>query len=69
MRNDQISVWAPSKIVLDAVDGPTSQIANIAGLVEWFAIYMHSVKVVFVGSAPSGTLATAVEALPAQISL
>ena len=69
MRNDQISVWAPSKIVLDAVDGPTSQIADMAALVEWFAIHMHSVKVVFVGAEPSGALATAVEALPAQISL
>ena len=24
MKNGQISVWAPSKIVLDAVDGPTT---------------------------------------------
>ena len=69
MRNDQISVWAPSKIVLDAVDGPTSQIADMVGLVEWFAIHMHSVKVVFVGAAPSGALASAVEALPERIGL
>ena len=69
MRNDQISVWAPSKIVLDAVDGPTSQIADMAGFVEWFAIHMHSVKVVFVGAAPSGALASAVEALPERIGL
>ncbi len=34
-KNDQLSVWAPSKIVLDAVDGPV-QVASI-DLASWFA--------------------------------
>ena len=41
MRHGQISVWAPSKIVLDAVDGPDTGADTGAdddfGLVRWFA--------------------------------
>lgn len=35
MKHDQLSVWAPSKIVLDAVDGPQNE-APLA-LARWFA--------------------------------
>jgi len=37
MRHGQISVWAPSKIVLDAVDGPGAGAGDALGLVSWFA--------------------------------
>lgn len=37
MRNDQICIWAPSKIVLDAVDGPSAQPRDALALAEWFA--------------------------------
>ena len=33
MRHDQISLWAPSKIVLDAVDGPSTDMVDISALV------------------------------------
>lgn len=37
MKNGQISVWAPSKIVLDATDGPGLSQINGAALTQWFA--------------------------------
>ncbi len=56
MRHDQISVWAPSKIVLDAVDGSPMCINEITVLVEWFAKEIQAVQVVFVGETPTGDL-------------
>ena len=56
MRHDQISVWAPSKIVLDAVDGSPMRINEITVLVEWFAKEIQAVQVVFVGETPTGDL-------------
>ncbi|WP_121062122.1 dihydroneopterin aldolase [Chachezhania antarctica] len=37
MKNGQISVWAPSKIVLDAVDGPPATLPDALSLAVWFA--------------------------------
>lgn len=37
MKNGQTSVWAPSKIVLDAVDGPSAQPRDAVALAAWFA--------------------------------
>lgn len=37
MKNGQICVWAPSKIVLDAVEGPSSQPRDALALGVWFA--------------------------------
>lgn len=37
MKNGQISVWAPSKIVLDAVDGPAATLRDPVALAAWFA--------------------------------
>ena len=37
MKNGQICVWAPSKIVLDAVDGPSVQATDAVALAAWFA--------------------------------
>ncbi|WP_322889584.1 MULTISPECIES: dihydroneopterin aldolase [unclassified Yoonia] len=49
MKNGQISVWAPSKIVLDAVDGPSASPADAAALVAWFADQMKAAELVFIG--------------------
>lgn len=62
MRHDQISVWAPSKIVLDAVDGPPLETKDLAVLVEWFAQEIQAVQVVFVGETPTGDLEISREA-------
>ncbi|MCH2163458.1 MAG: dihydroneopterin aldolase [Marinovum sp.] len=37
MKNGQISLWAPSKIVLDAVDGPQSASRDALALAGWLA--------------------------------
>jgi dihydroneopterin aldolase len=48
MKNDQISVWAPSKIVLDAVDGPSAQPRDALALVLWFAREMQAEDVLII---------------------
>ncbi|MCB1336554.1 MAG: dihydroneopterin aldolase [Maritimibacter sp.] len=68
MKHGQISVWAPSKIVLDAVDGPNAGPGDPTRLTAWFAGLMQATELVVVGaSAPETGLATrslAVGALP-----
>lgn len=44
MRHGQISVWAPSKIVLDAVDGPSANPRDALALVAWFAEQMGAIE-------------------------
>ena len=59
MRNAQISVWAPSKMVLDAVDGPTGTLVNPKELVAWFAEEMAVSKLIVIGTDtgwPVGTI-------------
>lgn len=50
MKNGQICVWAPSKIVLDAVDGPSAQAADALPLVAWFAGQMQAKELVVIGA-------------------
>lgn len=53
MRHGQISVWAPSKIVLDAVDGPSASPRQALALVGWFAQQMSARELlVLEGEAP-----------------
>lgn len=49
MRHDQISVWAPSKIVLDAVDGPSASPRDALELVLWFARVMQAADMLVIG--------------------
>jgi len=49
-RNGQMSVWAPSKMVLDAVDGPSSHPRDAAALIGWFATVMHAQSLICVGA-------------------
>lgn len=49
MRHGQISVWAPSKIVLDAVDGPSAQPRDALALVLWFARHMQAADILLIG--------------------
>ncbi|MCH2075539.1 MAG: dihydroneopterin aldolase [Rhodobacteraceae bacterium] len=46
LRHGQISVWAPSKMVLDAVDGPTGAAGDI---IAWFAAEMQASDVITLG--------------------
>ncbi|SHI68280.1 dihydroneopterin aldolase [Shimia gijangensis] len=49
MKNDQISVWAPSKIVLDAVGAPAGNPRKAAELARWFATEMEAFRFVSIG--------------------
>lgn len=55
MRHGQISVWAPSKIVLDAVDGPSTTPREAGALIAWFAAEMEATALWAVGVAPPQT--------------
>lgn len=37
MKNDKISVWAPSKMVLDATQAPSFPVADTVALASWLA--------------------------------
>ena len=51
MKNGQLSVWAPSKMVLDAVDKPNSG-ASPLDLAAWFAAEFSADHVSILGSGP-----------------
>ncbi|MDG3042310.1 dihydroneopterin aldolase [Roseicyclus marinus] len=53
MRHGQISVWAPSKLVLDAHDGPGAAVRDPFALALWLAQAFVAVEVVAFG-APAG---------------
>jgi dihydroneopterin aldolase len=56
MRNDQICVWAPSKLVLDAVDGPSTELDDAVELAAWFASTFDVQKMIVIGAdLPSAT--------------
>lgn len=52
MKNGQISVWAPSKIVLDAVDGPKTGADDPVALAAWFAAHIDASDLLVIGAAP-----------------
>lgn len=52
-KNGQICIWAPSKIVLDAVDGPSASPRDAVALAGWFAQYMHAKAFFSVGVSPA----------------
>ena len=49
MKHDQMSVWAPSKIVLDAVEKPNFDAEDPAALALWFAEQFQAQKFIMVG--------------------
>jgi dihydroneopterin aldolase len=50
MKNGQISVWAPSKIVLDAVDGPSAHPRDAVSLAAWFAATFEAEEMLVIGA-------------------
>jgi 7,8-dihydroneopterin aldolase/epimerase/oxygenase len=50
LKNGQISVWAPSKMVLDAVDGPATGEQDSLKLALWFAEEMDAARFVSIGT-------------------
>ena len=56
MKNGQICVWAPSKIVLDAVESPSASPRDALALVAWFAEEMEAAELCVFGKAPDCTV-------------
>ena len=52
MKHGQISVWAPSKIVLDAVDGPAASVHHPVDLAAWFAGHIEASDLLLIDEAP-----------------
>ncbi len=50
MKHGQISVWAPSKIVLDAVDGPSAHPSDAVALAAWFAAHFEAEEMMVFGA-------------------
>ena len=50
MKNEQTSVWAPSKIVLDAVDTPSAQPRDAVALAAWFAATFEAQEMLVIGA-------------------
>ena len=68
MKNGQICVWAPSKIVLDAVDGPSASPRDAGALVSWFAGEMEAAELLVIGAdAPTATVPVRVLDLEAAL--
>ena len=64
-RQGQISVWAPSKLVLDAVEGPGSDVTDPLALAFWFAEAFEAQRVITLGGPePDGVNAYAADAIP-----
>lgn len=49
MRNGQICVWAPSKIVLDSAESPSAGPRDAAALAAWFAGQMQARELLVIG--------------------
>ena len=66
-KEGRLSVWAPSKIVLDAADRPKSDAQDPIGLALWFAEEIGAGGLTLVGSGPApGTAKTPVRTLSAE---
>ena len=50
MKNGQTCVWAPSKIVLDAVDTPSAQPRDAVALAAWFATSLDAEELLVIGA-------------------
>jgi dihydroneopterin aldolase len=64
MRNGQSCVWAPSKIVLDAVDGPSAQPRDAVALAAWFAATFGAEEMIVIGDKVPNDASVALRAVP-----
>ena len=68
MKNDQISVWAPSKIVLDAVDTPAPPPSESADLALWLSDVLQATSLLVVGAAAPVSASLLVKAVAVDCS-
>ncbi|MEM9435002.1 MAG: dihydroneopterin aldolase [Pseudomonadota bacterium] len=54
IKNRQISVWAPSKIVLDTPDGPSGEVIVPGRLAAWFSGLVDAQHVLSLGAVEAG---------------
>lgn len=54
MKHGQLSVWAPSKIVLDAIERPAAGPRDAPALTAWFAATVQASELLFVGAQMPG---------------
>jgi dihydroneopterin aldolase len=66
IKNRQTSVWAPSKIVLDAVDGPSAQPRDAVALAAWFAATFDAEEMLVIGADLPGSASVPLRAVPAE---
>lgn len=70
MRNGQTGLWAPARMVLDAVDGPSTPPEDSVALAAWFARTLSAVELLVIGDAPppraGADLGLPVRAVPAD---
>ena len=64
IKNGQISVWAPSKIVLDAVDGPSAAPSDAVALAAWFAATFEADEMIVFGEAWTGAADVPLRLMP-----
>ena len=62
-RNNQISVWAPSKIVLDTVEGPDTTPADAIQLMYWFAHQQNAQRLILIDAPVPGESELSVTAI------
>ncbi|SMX43281.1 dihydroneopterin aldolase [Actibacterium lipolyticum] len=68
MKHGQISVWAPSKIVLDAVDGPSADPSDAVALSLWFAEELDAGRIVVIGAKVPGEVTRPVQVLSCDLA-
>lgn len=66
IKNGQSSVWAPSKIVLDAVDGPSAQPRDAVALAAWFAATFDAGEMLVIGADLPHDASVPLRAIPAD---
>lgn len=69
MKNNQICIWAPSKIVLDAVDGPSASPRDALALVAWFAAELQAKELIVIGDTASDSTVPARSLSAAEATL
>ena len=65
IKNAQISVWAPSKLVLDAVGSPVGLIGDPVRLADWFAAQVGAFELLVIGENLPKDVATPCRAISA----